>query len=84
MPVANVSCGAGGGTCCLKGALPPADASADADASDEDECTPKGMVCQDKPTCEADFQPVLGVSCGAAGKTCCVKGALPPKDAAAD
>jgi hypothetical protein len=29
MPLASVSCGAHGGTCCVRGALPPTDASTD-------------------------------------------------------
>ncbi len=29
MPLSNISCGAKGGYCCMKGALPPGDASTD-------------------------------------------------------
>lgn len=61
------------------------DAAAEGEAgSTSDECTPRGWECQDTPTCEPNYQPMRGVSCGLGGRTCCIKGALPPTDASSD
>lgn len=72
------------------GAVTARDASAETaaetstDASKIDECTPKGWECHDTPSCRPEYQPVSSISCGAPGKTCCIKGVLPPTDASAD
>lgn len=61
-----------------------ADAS---DAAATNDCTAQGPLyqCHSNPTCNAEYMPLSGISCGAAGGTCCLKGALPPAaDASAD
>jgi hypothetical protein len=86
MPLSGISCGSHGGSCCIKGALPPADASSDSAADEKDECTPRGAAyaCQANPSCEPNYMPLSGTSCGSRGGYCCIKGALPPTDASSD
>ena len=59
----------------------------DPQANGTDSCTPSGYMCQSQALCGevAGYMPREGLSCGAPGMYCCMKGALPPgSDASAD
>jgi hypothetical protein len=56
----------------------PGDAAAPEAEAATDDCTSQGYECHPNPTCNAEYMPLSGISCGATGGYCCIKGAMPP------